>query len=513
MTPVDLLTVSAEELSSLLDSKVLTTEGLVEDYFAQIDRHNHDGMNIRAVISAAPRESTLQLARQLDKEREEIGARGPLHGIPVLVKDVFFTPSLGMPTTLGSAAFIDAIAPRDADIVSRLLKAGAIIIGKANLSELGAMKGEGLKAGWSVTGGQTQSPYVRGGITPNATMLGHSTPAGSSAGSAAGIAAGFAALGVSTETDGSTVQPATRAALYGLKATLGSAPTWGSQPITPIFDSIGGMAKTPSDLANLMEVLQEKRYAEFLTKSWEGLKIGFVDPALWQPAPFVVEPVPEFTAQSNEAFASAVERIRGKGAKVVENVPLITLPEVFENGVEGVFDTDSLMDGDMRRAFGDFLAEFEGFEIKTLADLVKWNEDHAEVELPPEAPSQSYLIDALNNKMTQETFNAGVEHMRRRSREKILQTLGEFDVDVILGPADARMASVAACAGYPIATVPLGFAEFNGRAFGLNIIAPSNAEGKILQVMSAWEGTIPEGRAPPPLLVNWTSGDSQSPHP
>ena len=135
------------------------------------------------------------------------------------------------------------------------------------------------------------------------------TPAGSSAGSAAGVAAGFAALAISTETDGSTVQPATRAALYGMKGTLGSIPTWGSQPITAVLDTVGGMAKSPADLAHLFEILQTRDYKDSLNASWAGVKVGFVNPRLWQPASFVVEPVAEFTEQAVSqltAFNSSV---------------------------------------------------------------------------------------------------------------------------------------------------------------------------------------------------------------
>ncbi|KAJ4295247.1 hypothetical protein N0V90_007258 [Kalmusia sp. IMI 367209] len=484
MEDFNVLTTSAEQLAKLLDSQRLTSEALVEQYFAQIARHNHEGLNLRAIIATAPRDRTLDVARKLDRERKEKGPRGPLHGIPIIVKDVFFTPSLELATTLGSAAFKDATGPRDADVIQLLLEAGVIILGKTNLSEFGNYKGNGFKPGWS-------------------------TPAGSSAGSAVGVAAGFAALAISTETDGSTVQPATRAALYGLKGTLGSVPTWGSQPITDVLDSIGGMAKTATDLANLFGVLQEKDYTGSLNSSCEGIKLGFVDPELWQPASFVVEPVPEFTEQTLQAYASAVETIRSKGAKVAKNVPLITMPEVFE-GLDGVDDTEVFMDADFNQAFTAFLQGYANSDIKSLADLVKWIDEHADVELP-EGTDQAYLKDALANNMSRDKFDAALNHMRERSRNSILKTLAEHDVDVILGPADARMASVAACAGYPIASVPLGFADFNGRAFGLNVLAPAGAEDKILRVMSAWEATFPEGRTPPPQLVDWTSETKSGP--
>jgi amidase len=127
-------------------------------------------------------------------------------------------------------------------------------------------------------------------------------------------------------------------------------------------------------------------------------------------------------------------------------------------------------------------------------------------------PSQSVLIDAQKNEMSRDDFDAAVRHMRKHAIDPITKALEEYGVDLIVGPADGRIASTAACAGYPVATVPLGFADFNGRAFGLNVIAPSNSEGKILEFMSAWEQTFREGRAAPPLLVNWGSSEDDTAH-
>jgi len=512
MPEIDVLKATAEDLYGLLQDGKLTSESLVEEYLDQIARHNHDGLKVGAVCTTAPREKVLEIARQLDQERREKGPRSPLHGIPVLVKDVFLTPSLDMPTTFGSVAFKTAKASKDADVISLLLKAGAIIIGKANLSELGAFKGAGLPTGWSAFGGYVQSPYVRGGMLADALPLGHSTPAGSSSGPAAGLAAGFAALSVSTETDGSTVQPATRAAAYGLKMTLGSVPTNGSQPITPVFDCVGAMAKSPYDLAVLAGVLQGEDYRAFLTGSWEGLRVGFVDPALWQPASFIVEPREDFRKQSDDAFKAAVEKLKAGGAKVAEQVPLPTVGQIFENGVHGVDDTFPLMLGDFRGQFNEFLKGFDNFEIKTLEDLIKWNEEHSDKALPKEFPSQSVLVDAQKDEMSRDDFDAAVRHMRKHARDPITKALEEYGVDLIVGPADGRIASTAACAGYPVGTVPLGFAEFNGRAFGLNIIAPSDSEGNILAFMSAWERTFPNSREAPPLLVNWMSSEDGTAH-
>ena len=265
-------------------------------------------MGIRVLILVAPRSYAIAQARELDKERATGQLRGGLHGVPLIIKDVFWThPSLGMDTTCGTVALRGAKPPRNAAIVDLLVKEGAIILGKANLSELGLMKSQPPNTGgWSSAGGQTQSPYVRGGVVPGAKFLGQSTPGGSSSGSAAGVAAGFSPVGIGSETDGSIFQPATRAGLYALKPHVGAVPGDGAMPICSAFDSHGAMARTPGDLALLTRILMGKSSSMVSLKlptRWNderlaSYKIGFVNFDTWQPAPFVVEPVPSFTDQT-----------------------------------------------------------------------------------------------------------------------------------------------------------------------------------------------------------------------
>jgi amidase len=304
----DVLTTTVIDLLALLDKGELSSEEVVSSYLDQIERHNIEGMGIRALISVAPRSSVIAQARELDKERAKGQLRGGLHGVPLIIKDVFWThQSLGMDTTCGTVALRGAKPPRNAAIVDLLVKEGAIILGKANLSELGLMKSQPPNTGgWSSAGGQTQSPYVRGGVVPGAKFLGQSTPCGSSSGSAAGVAAGFSPVGIGSETDGSIVQAATRAGLYALKPPVGTVPGDGAMPVCSAFDSHGALARTPADLSLLTRILMGKNsniVSSKLPTRWdeEGLasfKIGFVDFDKWQPAPFVVEPVSSFTDQT-----------------------------------------------------------------------------------------------------------------------------------------------------------------------------------------------------------------------
>lgn len=179
-----------------------------------------------------------------------------------------------MDTTCGSLALVGSITPGNARIIDRLVDAGAIILGKASLSEWAYFKGEGIPCGWNAVLGQGQSPYVRGGWQPNDTPLGHSTPGGSSSGSAISVAAGFAPIAIGSETCGSLVNPSDRAALYTLKPSPGLVSQQGIVPISHTFDTAGPMTKCVADLAVLMDIMMEPSTVS--SSSWAGPELtGF----------------------------------------------------------------------------------------------------------------------------------------------------------------------------------------------------------------------------------------------
>ncbi|KAI9727711.1 MAG: hypothetical protein M1828_005939 [Chrysothrix sp. TS-e1954] len=497
----DPLTISVQSLQKLLENGKLSSVDLADMYMKQIDRHDRNGLHLNAIISKLPREKAHSIARELDAERAIKGSRGPMHGIPIIVKDTICTPSLHMETTCGSFALKGAKASKDARVIDLLVAAGMIVLAKTNLSEWGGYKG--CIGGWSAVGEQTQSPYVRGGVLSNATVLGHSTPSGSSSGSAVGVAAGFAPLAIGTETDGSIVQPATRAALYGMKGTLGSIPTDGIQPISAMLDCAGAMAKTPHDLAELMVILQgDQDLKPFLRYAWGDIRVGFVDPDLWQPADSVVEPNEGFRKQTYNEIDIAISKLRDAGAHVVQSIGLIAFADVEKAGGNTISDT---MDHDYCASMQAFLGLFDNpNHVKNVEELVKFNSDHTDIEMPPGHGNQDALIGALNSTLTDVEYAQSLRLSREKAVEEVSTALHENKVDAIMGPADARIPSLAAMAGFPVATVPLGYAEFNGRAFGMNIIAESGSEGKILRIMAAWDAIIGP-RKPPPMLVEHRS--------
>ncbi|MCJ1359552.1 MAG: hypothetical protein MMC33_009554 [Icmadophila ericetorum] len=512
--PFDVLTATCIELQRLLsDGKIRSTD-IVDLYLDQIDKHNHRGLKLNAMISIASRDILMSRAQDLDSERSRGVVRSPLHGIPITIKDNICThPSLGMATTCGSFAFDRAKPKRNAPLVNSLLEAGVIIIGKANLSEFAGWKGLNVTTGWSAKGGQTQSPYVKGGVVPGDKFLGHSTPAGSSSGSAVGVAAGFAPLSLATETDGSITQPSNRAALYGLKATVGGAITECTSPWSPLTDSAGGMAKSTLDLAALFDVIikgRDTKFGSILTDNWKGQRVGFVNPYLWELNPAVCDRDEVLLSQQRAEIEEAAVKIKNAGAHVEKNVPFPSMDQLVLDGEDAL---EQLWNHDFGKAWATFLQEFE-FEpgakpIRTVADIVEFNKQHSDKELPKEHPSQKLLEGVLEDKMTATKYDEGVQIIRTAAKVKgIDKVIDEYGLDVIIGPMDGRIPTIAAAAGSPIASVPLGYyTKGNGRPFAMAIVAKAGQEDKIFRAMSAWEAlssTDPalSGRRAPPLLVN-----------
>ncbi|UZP40253.1 hypothetical protein NXS19_008069 [Fusarium pseudograminearum] len=500
---LNLVTSTAEQLQRLLGAGALNSRDLVVACLDQIERHNCKGLNLRAVVQAAPRDLAIEQAKALDVERATKGPRGPLHGIPVLVKDHFATqPSLGMGTTCGTAALRDARPIRNAVVIDKLIEAGLIVIGKASLSELCLLKATPPNTGgWCSASGQGQSPYVRGGVTPNAKYLGHSTPCGSSSGSAIGIAAGFAPVSIGTETDGSIVYPATRAGLYAIKPNIGAVPLEGAMPVNSNYDTHGGMAKSPSDLAHLLEVMTGRPgLGADLPNTWKGVKVGYLDFKEWRLTANEMEESEAFDDEVFPAFAQALDTIKANGAEVKGPLKLLTVEDIAEmpNGA----DFDSIANDGWRDSFDQWLKDwFEYSPVQDMRDLVKWHNDHADECLPADHPSQAYLeFHAFEAKPDPE-FPKKHEFVRSHAKQAIDQLFQSHDLDVLIGNGDGRMTAIASAAGYAVGSAPLGYAEtFNGRAFGINLINGIGGERKMFEVMKAWEKTFPDGRKAPPAL-------------
>ncbi|KAF7893075.1 uncharacterized protein EAF02_000613 [Botrytis sinoallii] len=383
------------------------------------------------MISTAPKKILLDIAKFFDDERAAGHIRGPLHGIPVTVKDNICTDvSLGMDTTCGSYALVGSVPQHNAPIVDHILKAGMIVIGKANLL----------------------------------------APAGSSSGSASGVAAGFAPLAIATETDGSITQPANRAALFGIKVTVGRASTEGTAPWSALTDSVGGQT------------------------------VGFVDDIFWGFSEFVCIPDPVLITQQREAYMDTKKKLIEHGTTLHENVPMTSVDELQLDGDDAL---DQLWNHDFAKAWEKFLKNFPSSSMKSIADIMKFNKLNAKFALPAEHPGQQLLESALEDKMSEEKYAEGVSLISESAKTNgIDKTIHQFGLDVVIESMDGRMPTVAAAAGYPVGTVPLGYSQTDGRLFGLAIVAMANEEHKMLQFMTAWDELTPS-RLPPLQLMNW----------
>ncbi|KAJ8132894.1 hypothetical protein O1611_g731 [Lasiodiplodia mahajangana] len=361
----------------------------------------------------------------------------------------------------------------------QLITAGAIILGKANLSEWAWYRSDNADSGWSAN------------------------PGGSSSGPAVAVAAGFSPLSIGTEAMGSLIMPSDRAALYTIKPTLKIVPQEGIIPITLEADSAGPMTKSVRDLANLLDVLvdpakttvPEGGYQSAVTGTWGDIKIGVVEPDKWLWPEHIVKPEKEASDQMLREWKSAYEHLRTI-VKVVKPVSLLSLNEATEDGTRNVWNA---FDSTFKGLLESYLGSVDCCKIKTLEDLIKFNEDHADQELPRSADNQAGLIRALHADMREDEYLQLISFARDRCGTRgIDQVLEDNGVDILMGPGDGPMMSIAGMAGYPSATLPLGYLDFNGRPFGLQISAKAHQEDLLIQAQSAWEATFPQ-RQPPSL--------------
>ncbi|KAL8709248.1 MAG: hypothetical protein Q9220_005991 [cf. Caloplaca sp. 1 TL-2023] len=330
---INVMRLTAHEMQEFVTAGYLTSEQLVKEHIKQIEAHNE---KLCLLIEVCPMSILIERARRLDRERAHGLIRGPLHGIPIIVKvfavplvpfsDNFVTePRLGLSTTGGSFAFMDLQRHSSAECVRKMIEAGCIILGKSNLSEFANFKGTQMPCGWSARGGQSQSPYVKGGWDLNEKFGGHSGPGGSSSGSAASVAAGFAPIALGTETWGSLIMPASRANVFTLKPSRGLVAQDGIMPVSEILDTAGPMTKSAIDIANSLDIVANRspgsQYpAEGLrskvTGSWDGLRLGTVRTSDWRLSEKLAEPDDDWFKQQEHDLDVAYEKLRNHGVSI-----------------------------------------------------------------------------------------------------------------------------------------------------------------------------------------------------
>lgn len=467
-TELDIATLQ-EQLGGNLNSAALVTA-----YFARIARLDASGPRFRSVIAVNP--EALEHARMLDAERRSGKIRGPLHGIPILVKDNIATRD-PLPTTAGSLALANAFHRVDAPLVARLRAAGAIVLGKTNLSEWANFRSTLSSSGWSAVGGQTGNPYDPA-----------RNPSGSSSGSATAAALSFCAVSIGTETDGSILSPSALCGLVGLKPTLGAVSGAGIVPISPRQDVAGPMARTVADALAVASVIYEQprvAAAASVAPSNE-FRIG------------ICAPPDSIRKEAKSLYLAAIDVWRRTSVEVVDAV----LPRGFRDAGNAEF---TALLYEFKAAIDNYLGDLsaEQTSVRSLAELVEFNRRNAERELA--LFGQEIFEMALDKgSLTDKTYLDAIAELRERVDVLGLETLfRELGVDVLVAPGNgpaalidpvlgdrrdgggSSLGSAAAIAGYPSLTLPIGLVK--GLPVGMTLVAPRHAEDRLLRIAARFE--------------------------
>ncbi|KAF9497570.1 amidase signature enzyme [Pleurotus eryngii] len=448
----DLYEASIAELQAGLHAGHFTSVDLVKAYFARIEEVNLKGPMLRAILELNP--SALEQAAALDYKRMSEGARSPLHGIPILLKDNIATlSSEGMNTTAGSFSLLGSIVPEDASVVKRLRKAGAIILGKGNMDEFAHFRGDNLPSGWSGRGGQNTNAYFPNG-----------DPCGSSSGPGVATSIGLATVSLGTETDGSIVCPSSNNNIVGIKPTVGLTSRAGVVPISAHQDTVGPMARSLTDAAIVLSVIAGKDdndnytlaqpsripdYTEALDlNALRGKRIGVPQRAFSNDT--------DIDEAVNVAFNRALDIIRSLGATVIDPADLPSADEISLSTNETVV-TDVDFKIQINAWFDSLKTNPSG--VRSLADLIKFNDDHPELEKPPQLEEQNMLIRSEATSGFDDAFYEALAFDEELGKTRgIDATLTAHQLDALVLPSVRfTITSPAAIAGYPIVTVPLDF--------------------------------------------------------
>jgi len=441
---------------------------------------------LHAVLETNPEAPAI--AERLDAERKAGRLRGPLHGIPVLVKDNIATGDKMM-TTAGSLALEGITAPRDAPLVARLRSAGAVILGKTNLSEWANIRGNQSSSGWSARGGQCANPYA---LDRN--------PCGSSSGTGAAISANLAAVGVGTETDGSIVCPSSACSLVGVKPTLGLIDGAGIIPIAHSQDTAGPMTRTVADAAILLGVLAGKDYSASLDPNGlRGARIGVARKKVFGYSP-----------EADKLVEAAIDVLRRQGAVIVDPADIPHLGDYDDSEL-------AVLLYELKADLATYLAAWApNARVKTLADVIAFNEANKDREM--RYFGQELFIQAQEKgPLTDQAYKDALAKDQRLSRTEGLDVaFAQNSLDAIVAPTGSppwptdpvngdhflgASSTPAAVAGYASVAVPVGYSF--GLPVGMSFIGRANSEATLLRLAYAYEQAA-KPRTPPRLLAQWS---------
>ncbi|HPF51894.1 MAG TPA: amidase [Draconibacterium sp.] len=490
LTDFDLNETTVAELQKKMEAGELTSEAICKLYLQRIEKVDP---HLKSVIELNP--DAVEIARQMDEERNSGKVRGPLHGIPIVIKDNIDTGDKMM-TTAGSLALEGNVVRQDAFIAHKLREAGAVLLGKTNLSEWANFRSDNSSSGWSGRGGQVRNPFCL-----------DRSPCGSSSGTGAAVSGNLCTIGIGTETNGSIVCPSGINGLVGIKPTLG---LWSRQGIIPIAhsqDTAGPMCRNVSDAAILLGALAEfdpndaethiekgtilSDYTSFLkADGLKGKRIGIAS---------------QMVPTDNNVrllFDQAVQDLKEAGAEVIENVE-------FENNRKWGEPSYQVLLYEFKADLNKYLAEHPTAPLKSLEEIIEFNKNNADKEMPwfgqeifeeaqkkGDLTSEEYLEALKNSKLY-----AGKEGIDKVMEEHqldaiIAQTNGPtWSIDWVNGDHfSGGSSSPAAISGYPNITVPMGFVK--GLPVGISFFGKAWTEGTLIEIAFAYEQATQHRQAP-----------------
>ncbi|HZO73923.1 MAG TPA: amidase [Ktedonobacteraceae bacterium] len=463
------------ELQEAMTSGQITARRLTELYIERMQQLDRQGPRLRSVLEINP--DALTIADELDRERQSKGIRGSLHGIPILLKENIATDDR-METTAGSLALLGSRVPRDAFVARRLREAGAVILGKANLSEWANFRSTSSSSGWSGRGGQTRNPYIL-----------DRSPCGSSSGSAVAVSANLAAASLGTETDGSILCPSSINGVVGIKPTVGLTSRAGVIPIAHSQDTVGPFGRTVADAAAVLGALTGVDALDAATLASEGKfhtdYTQFLDADGLRGARIGVarEVYFGYSSKTDAIINAAIEKMKELGAEVIDPANVPTAKQMSDSEAEL-----TVLLFEFKADLNQYLAELVSSPVRTLEEVIAFNRAHAEQEMP-------YFAQELHEKAQATTtledpkYLAALEENHRLAREEgIDAVMDQFHLDALVMPTNGPSWCIdlingdlvsggssqpAALAGYPAISVPAGFARdllpvgitFMGRAF------------------------------------------------
>jgi amidase len=493
---LDELTIA--ELQERMSSGQESARSLTEKYLARIAALDREGPALRAVLETNP--EAMQIAESLDAERKAGQVRGPLHGIPVLIKDNIATADR-MTTTAGSLALEGSIPSEDAFVSTKLREAGAILLGKTNLSEWANFRSSRSTSGWSGRGGRARNPYA----------LDRNT-SGSSSGSGAAIAANYAAVALGTETDGSIVSPSNACGLVGIKPSLGLVSRTGIIPIAHSQDTAGPMTRTVADAAALLTAIVGSDPADPITKAAatriardytqaldpagaKRMRIGVPRKALFNAGPYAEQLVNE-----------AIKVLESLGAVIIDPVPL-SMPKTL-----GEHEYQVLL-YEFKADLNQYLAGLgPSAPVKSLAEAIAFNEAHKDREMP--YFGQDVFVEAQKKgPLTSPQYTKALAASKTASRQLgIDNTMAVHKLDALVAPTggpawladlvngdygSGGSSTLPAVSGYPHVTVPAGFAF--GLPVGVSFFGKNFSEMTLIRIAYAYEQAT-KHRKPPKFL-------------